>query len=164
MEESSGQEKIYIFDSLYTNEHIQMLKIIYSNLSPQAKKSFAPVIKYLEFKYTLTLTKSGFPTGANEKGNDDTVSMIQHIYEDIKPLLSDTEKKQFSKIDEIYNMFQTFQQIQKTMEQFESMTGIKFEDMMGHDFKQDDLLNMLMKGDNINLMQSIFNAAGGINK
>lgn len=159
MEESSGQEKIYVFDSLYTNEHIQMLKIIYSSLSPQAKQSFAPIIKYLEFKYTITLTKSGFPAGTNEKEQNDTVSMIQHIYEEIRPLLSETEKKQFSKIDEIYNMFQTFQQIQKTMEQFENMTGIKFEDMMGHDFKQEDFLNMFMKGDNMNIMQSIFSAA-----
>lgn len=164
MEEKSGQEKIYIFDSLYTNEHIQLLKIIYSRLSPQAKQSFAPIIKYLEFRYTISLTKSGFPSDINQsKEENDTISMLTHIYEDIKPILNENERKQFSKIDEIYKMFMSFQQIQKTMEQFEEMTGIKLEDMLGHDFKQDDLLSMLMKGDSQNIMQSFFNAAGGTN-
>ena len=55
---SESQNQIYIFDSLYTNNHIQMLKIIYGVLPVKVQQKLAPFIKYLELQYSLQLVRS----------------------------------------------------------------------------------------------------------
>ena len=158
--ESSTQEKIYIFDSLYTNEHIQLMKILYHSFPLSMKKAFAPIIKYMELQYTIKLTKSGFPISCNENADcnskTDNLAMIKSIIEDLTPYLSEDDKKNIRKLEDIYHMFSTFQQLQKTLGQFEDMTGIPLDKMMSGDFMSDSLLKGLLNTEQFNMFETLF--------
>lgn len=161
--ESSTQEKIYIFDSLYTNEHIQLMKILYSAFPISMKKTFAPIIKYMELQYTIKLTKSGFPTSCEENKGDtppDTLSVIKNIIDDLKPYLSEEDKRNIHKLEDIYHMFSTFQQLQKTLGQFENMTGIPLDKLMSGDFMNEGIMSGFLNPDQFNLFETLFSSKG----
>ena len=52
--ETIKNEQIYAFDSLYTTNHIQMLKILLPCLNPPLQKNLALYIKFLELRYTIS--------------------------------------------------------------------------------------------------------------
>ena len=49
------QDQITAFDTLYTNNHIQICKMAMMLLPPEKQRFAAVFIKYLEFNYTLQL-------------------------------------------------------------------------------------------------------------
>ena len=51
--ETNEHDNIIAFDTLYTNNHIQMLKIVMPYFDAQAQGQLAVYIKYLEFRHTL---------------------------------------------------------------------------------------------------------------
>ena len=147
---NESQNQIYIFDSLYTNNHIQMLKIIYGVLPAKIQQKLAPFIKYLELQYSLKLVKSGFPNPPNDNENSNNIMFdtIGPMIQELKPYLGPKESEQFNKLEQFYQMFHQFKHMQETLEQFEAMTGIKLSDlasMNSNDNSQnmDLLLNLL---------------------
>ena len=52
MEQQDGN-KVMAFDTLFSTNHIAMLKILLSCLDYQAQKSMAVYIKFLELQYTI---------------------------------------------------------------------------------------------------------------
>lgn len=56
--EEQGPKAISAFDSLFTTNRIQMLKILLPRLAPGQQGAFAVYIKLLELQYTLTLLHS----------------------------------------------------------------------------------------------------------
>lgn len=162
-QDASQCNKIYVFDSLYTNGHIQMLKIVYSGCPPELQQRFAPFIKYLEFQYTMKLVKSGFPisqstmigcSSANEHtAQKDIFESAAELIQEINPYLDPKEQNKFEKIEHFYQTFQSFQKMQETLEQFEAMTGISLSDLgsMAQGDNQMDLLKNLLSSDQMNL-------------
>ena len=55
--ETNEHDKIIAFDTLYTNNHIQMMKIVMPYFDGQMRRKLAVYIKYMEFQYTLTYFK-----------------------------------------------------------------------------------------------------------
>ncbi|MBQ8327449.1 MAG: hypothetical protein IJX86_10280 [Lachnospiraceae bacterium] len=147
---SESQNQIYIFDSLYTNNHIQMLKIIYGVLPVKVQQKLAPFIKYLELQYSLQLVRSGFPNPPNDTDNPNNIMFdtIGPMIKELKPYLGPKESEQFNKLEQFYQMFHQFKHIQETLEQFEAMTGIKLSDLAAmnsndNSVNMDLLLNLL---------------------
>lgn len=56
--EDMGSKTIAAFDSLFTTNQIQMLKILLPRLAPGQQGAFAVYIKLLELQYTLSLLNS----------------------------------------------------------------------------------------------------------
>lgn len=51
-------DKILAFDSIYTNNHIQMYKLLLPYFEPEMQKKMAIYIKFMEFQYTLSYLKN----------------------------------------------------------------------------------------------------------
>lgn len=51
-------DKILAFDSIYTNNHIQMYKLLLPYFEPETQKKMAIYIKFMEFQYTLSYFKN----------------------------------------------------------------------------------------------------------
>ncbi|MEE0398234.1 MAG: hypothetical protein UDQ92_08780 [Lachnospiraceae bacterium] len=51
-------DKILAFDSIYTNNHIQMYKLLLPYFEPEMQKKMAIYIKFMEFQYTLSYFKN----------------------------------------------------------------------------------------------------------
>ena len=56
--DTTDQNKVAAFDTLFSNNHIQMLKIILPYMDNQTQKSMAVYIKFLELNYTIDFYKN----------------------------------------------------------------------------------------------------------
>ena len=55
--EPCENEAIAAFDTLYTQNHIQILKVLLPYFDPASQKSIAVWIKYMELQYTMVCAK-----------------------------------------------------------------------------------------------------------
>lgn len=115
----SNQEKVVAFDTLFTTNHIQMLKILLSYMEPSQQKTIAVYIKFLELEYTISFLKkhpyalSDFP----KEKNLDTAK----ICDEISPFLSPSEQE---KLCNIRNMLQNFENMQEMMQMVQMMKDL----------------------------------------
>ena len=88
--EDKGNGLITAFDSLFTTNRIQMLKILLSRLSPSSQGSFAVYIKFLELQYTIQFFRThssasmpgqGKPLSLNllDGDNSDTLELLDEL-------------------------------------------------------------------------------------
>lgn len=108
------QDGIIAFDTLFTNNHICMLKLLLPMLPPSNQKSIAIYIKYMELQYTLQYFArhpQGFyiPTAPNDNIPPD----INTLIETLLPYCTSREKESFT---QMRNMFNTFRNMQEMME------------------------------------------------
>ena len=112
----SGQDWIDSFDSLFTNNQIQKLKILLPCLNRPLQRNLAVCIKYLELRYTMTLFK---------RQPEDTVSALPHssagpgeLCDTLLPFCTVSERNSLSSLR---NMLQTFEQYKEMMEMMAMM-------------------------------------------
>lgn len=109
--------KVDTFDTMFTNNHIQMLKILLPYLELSHQKNLAIYIKYLELQYTLAFFKS-FPNLRLSPLQKSDVPDLEQLCDEFSPYLSSTEKKRF---DGMRQMYQTFANFQDMMEMIQMM-------------------------------------------
>lgn len=139
-------DKVLAFDTIFTTNHIKMLKVLLSFLDPSMQKMLAVFIKFLELQYTFTYFNthdSPFPkqtcTGNNPfhalgslggLGNMLNSSGILNMLGDIDlnalckeilPYCSPEERKKIEQFRQMQQMIENFQQISQTMEMMKEM-------------------------------------------
>ncbi len=112
----SGQDWIASFDSLFTNNQIQKLKILLPCLNRPLQGNLAVCIKYLELRHTMTLFKNH---------PENTASALPHssagpgeLCETLLPFCTVSERNSLSSLR---NMLQTFEQYKEMMEMMAMM-------------------------------------------
>ncbi len=113
--ETIKNEKIYAFDSLYTTNHIQMLKILLPCLSPPLQKNLALFIKFLELRYTISFL-STHPYVIKGCGFDKAPTDWQLLSNDLLPYLTPKEAEHFKQLKKSMDMMRQFSSIQKNLE------------------------------------------------
>lgn len=108
-------EKIYAFDSLYTTNHIQMLKILLPCLSPPLQKNLALFIKFLELRYTISFL-STHPYVIKGCGFDKAPTDWQLLSNDLLPYLTPKEAESFKQLKKSMDMMKQFSSMQKNLE------------------------------------------------
>ena len=94
-------EKIYAFDTLYTTNHIQMLKILLPCLNPPLQKTLALYIKFLELCYTFSFLKA-HPNGIKGCGFDKPPTDWQIISDELLPYLSPEEAERIRQMKQAF--------------------------------------------------------------
>ncbi len=113
--DSSEQNKITAFDTLFSTNHIQMLKIILSYTDNQMQKSLAVYIKFLELNYTIDFYKrTPYPLCGCIK--QETSFDIFKMCDELFPYCTETEKKQIEQIRNIFQSMEMYKEMSKTME------------------------------------------------
>lgn len=116
----NGQEKIAAFDTLFTNNQIQILKILLTYMKPTQQKSMAVYIKFMELQYTISFFKihpsSSLPHSGSE-GNLNT----SRLCDEILPLCSPSEQE---KINNMKKMMQNFENMQEMMQMVQMMKDL----------------------------------------
>lgn len=122
------QDNIAIFDTIFTNNRICMMKIVLPFLPPSFQKSIAVYIKYLELQYTMQYFSKHplgiFPT---QNGADSSSPDPDAIWENILPYCTPAEKEN---VNQMRNMVQTFKNLKDMMEMMETMKEL-FPDGFG---------------------------------
>lgn len=165
--DSNEQNKVIAFDTLFSTNHIAMLKIMLPYMDNQVQKSLAVYIKFLELNYTVDFyRKHPYPLcGCTEK---ETSFDLPKLCGELLPYCTEEEKKQLEQIRNIFQSMEMYKEMSKTMEMMkEFMPDMgSFSDMFTGAASSEtqsgnpDIMSMLM-----NMMtpeqKEMFNLFGG---
>jgi len=102
------------FDTIYTNNHIRILKVLLPYFDPNSQKKLAIMIKFMELRYTMDYFSRhtpAFPAGFNGSAQQPD---IVRIFEQIKNFCTPSERA----------MFEQLANMKKSMEMYEEMMGM----------------------------------------
>lgn len=130
--ERDGYDKITAFDTLFTTNHIQMLKILMPYFEQPMRKQLAVYIKFLELRYALsyydphTHELYGCAGGyENSPGEADPFGKeefnIGKICSELLPYCTNDEKQ---KVEQISGLFRSMKMYKEMSQTFEMMKDI----------------------------------------
>lgn len=109
------QDKILAFDTLFTNNRIQKMKIIMPFFDAAWQKKIAIYIKFMELQYTISYFRSNafspFPQSTDTR----------RICRELLPYCTPAEKKQMEQME---NLLSTMENYREMMEMFSMMQEI----------------------------------------
>lgn len=171
--DSNEQNKVVAFDTLFSTNHISMLKVMLPYMENQMQKSMAVYIKFLELNYTIDFYKQHpYPIcGCMEKENSPD---LPKLCTELLPYCTDEEKKQLEQIRSIFQSMEMYREMSKTMDMMKDIMPdmSSFFQSSGNAAEQDgasqtgqggpDIIGMLM-----NMLtpeqKEMFNLFGGNN-
>lgn len=113
------QDGIAVFDTLFTNNRICMMKIVLPFLPPSFQKSIAIYIKYLELQYTMQyFAKHPLGIFSGQNATESQTLDPDTMWENILPYCTPAEKE---KVKQMRDMMQTFNSMKDMMEMLETM-------------------------------------------
>lgn len=125
--ENNGHDKITAFDTLFTTNHIQMLKILMPYFEPSMQKQLVVYIKYLELRYALSCLDSrshelygcagrhgSSPGQAEPFGKEDF--NIEKICTELIPYCTNDEKQKIEQISGLFRSIEMYKELSQTME------------------------------------------------
>lgn len=113
--DSNEQNKVIAFDTLFSTNHISMLKVMLPYMENQMQKSMAVYIKFLELNYTIDFyRKHPHPIcGCMDKeGPPDLLRLCTELL----PYCTEEEKKQMDQIRGIFQSMEMYREMSKTMD------------------------------------------------
>lgn len=133
-------DHIAAFDTLYTNNHIQILKLLLPCL-PKDKQYFGALfIKYLELQYIL---KYGKQLCQNTDNKPDYIKLCH----DVMPYCTKEEAHMVESIQNMFQTFETFKSMQSMLEIFAPLSGENGQSDNGFDFSSIMNMGNLFSGD-----------------
>lgn len=130
--ETNEHDKILAFDTLYTNNHIQMLKIVMPYFDGQMQGKLAVYIKYLEFRHTLDhCSRSHELSGCSFHKEEFN---INKLCSELSPFCSGAEKEKLDRIAGIFRSMEMYREMSRTMEMMKDFAPDLFADGPGSIF------------------------------
>lgn len=120
--EDIRQDSIITFDTRFTNNHIQMQKIILPYCHSSLQKYIAIYIKFQEIQCTMEYFLQPRPANCKEASFDFNI-----LYSQLLPYCSQKEIQTFS---QLHNLFETIENLKNIMDMMEAMKTL-FPEGMG---------------------------------
>lgn len=114
-EQNHRQNKVIAFDTLFSTNHIQMLKVILPYMDNQTQKSMAVYIKFLELSYTIEFYKKHpYPVcGCMQK---EAAPDMYEMCSELLPYCTESEKKQLEQLRNMFNTMEMYKEMSQTMD------------------------------------------------
>lgn len=114
MEQQDGN-KVMAFDTLFSTNHIAMLKVLLPCLDYQSQKSMAVYIKFLELQYTIHYYKQNpYPLcGCMDQEHSPDLSTL---CKELLPYCNEKEKKQIEQFCNLFHSMEMYREFSKTMD------------------------------------------------
>lgn len=125
--DEKNSDKIIAFDSLFTTNSIQMLKVLITYMPVSAQKNFAAYIKLMELQYTITFFKRHPDASFCGLPHEGTFG-AEKLCDELLPFCDISQK---DKINQMRNMYQTFENLQGMMETLQMMKDLFPENSAG---------------------------------
>ncbi|MCI6811738.1 MAG: hypothetical protein MSS92_10640 [Lachnospiraceae bacterium] len=116
-------EAIIAFDTLYTTNHMQMLKLLFPYLDIESRHKLAMFIKWQELLYTMNFTRqySGLCRKTNYPGKKELdISALLPL---LSPYCSEQEKNMLSQFSQMQNMMQTYKDMAQYLPMIQEIMG-----------------------------------------
>lgn len=135
--------QINAFDTLFSNNHIQMLKILLPYMDNQFQKYLAIYIKFLELQCAISFLKERpFPLcGCMES---DSKKDPEVIIKKLLPLCTKKEKEQMTQILSLFQSINQYQEISRTMEMMKEFMPEMSHSEGGESGSSPDISSLLM--------------------
>lgn len=120
MDETKGSDSVLAFDTLFTTNHIQIMKTLLPYLDETLQKHLAILIKYMELQYTISYFKKhkiSFGGRQSEKKEPD----LTELYPRIQSFLTEEERSRTQQIMNMLSMMQNLGQMQEMMNMMNAM-------------------------------------------
>ena len=111
-------DKAAAFDTLFTSNRIQILKILAYYMDPRLLKGLAVYIKMSELQYTLTLFRRHPETS---------------LCNDLMPLCDETQKSALRQITQMMDNIHNFQEMMEMVQTMQELFPEGFSDLSGMD-------------------------------
>ena len=127
-------DKAQAFDTLFTNNRIQILKILAYYMDPHLLKGLAVYIKLSELQYTLALfhrhpeTTLHIAPAAPEAENP-----AGELCTDLMPLCTETQKESLKQISQMLENMNHFQEMMEMVQSMQELFPDGFSDLSGMD-------------------------------
>ena len=108
-EQTQATDKVLAFDTIFTSNHIKMLKILLFFLDSPMQKWLAIYIKFMELQYTLSYFNTHSSIGIGKLD-------FNEMYKEILPYCGQEERKKFEQFAQMQQMMENFKHISETME------------------------------------------------
>ena len=132
--EENEMGNIAAFDSLFTTNRIQMMKVLLPYLKPEQQGALAVCIKVMELNYTLSFFKDNPHTQPFRLPQKSDTSKL---WDEILPFCGPEER---SKVENMRNMMQSMKQMQEMMDTMQMMQEMFPE---GMDLENMDLSSIM---------------------
>lgn len=142
MEEQEKPDKIQAFDTLFTNNQIQIYKILLPYFEPPMQKQMAIYIKYMEFQYTLSYFKL-HPYAYPAK---ETPADTSEICGEILPYCSASEKERIKKMMDLSSTMKNAKEMMETINMMKELFPEGFSFGEGGDLSPDAMQMFQMFG------------------
>lgn len=105
-------DRIFAFDSLFTTNHIQMMKLLVGYMPHAAQGKLAVYIKFMELQHTMKIVSNHPALSISPCPSSDNAGALTSLLDEILPFCCPDEKKT---LQNMKNMFQTFENMQEMM-------------------------------------------------
>ena len=119
--EHCDSEAVVAFDTLYTNNHIQILKVLLPYFDPDNRKNLAVLIKFMELQYTMEYF-SRHPSALCAASCDPKQPDIVEIFEQIKNFCTPSEKAMFEQLKNKKKSMEMYEEMMRAMQLFEQFS------------------------------------------
>lgn len=147
--DEKGLDKVIAFDTLFTSNSIQMLKILLTYMEPSSQKGIAIYIKFMELQYTLDFFNK-HPNAALDMLPHEENLEAAKLCDEIFPLCSTAEQE---KLSQMKQMYQQFHNMQEMMEMINMMKELFPQGMGGDEGGSNDFLSGLAGMSGMDLSQ-----------
>ncbi len=140
------------FDSKYSNNKIQCLKIICSHVAPNIQNLLAVYIKFMEIKFCLSRMDNHINFGDILHCTDRID--IQKLMDDILPFLSPNEQTKVSQIRNTLSQIEHYQSLFSTFQMMQDIFGDGKDNPFGNfspDMDMSELSSMMELFQNFNM-------------
>lgn len=138
-DKASAVDKVLIFDTIFTNNHIKMLKVLLSYFDPEVQKMLAVYIKFLELQHTLAYFKNHthvFPIGQSPSSGNPLD--IGNLCQEILPYCTQKEREKMGQLRQMQQSMENFRQMQQMMEMMKELFPDGFPSFSGSENENGD--------------------------
>lgn len=128
--ENPENQSVIAFDTLYTTNHIQILKILLPFVEAAAQKKLIVMIKFLELQYTLHYISYFPPPGpmaacGRSKNAPGAGLDIVQIFEQIKNFCTPGERAMFEQLSNMKKSMEMYEEMTEMMRMFSELNSEK---------------------------------------
>lgn len=116
----SDQDRVAAFDTLFTTNQIQKLKIFMSFLDDRWQKHLAVYIKYLELQFTIAYSKR-YPFRLTDGCEKDDTGNFQALIMALIPYSNENDRRQLEQFSGMIQTMEMFQQLAPMMEMMKNI-------------------------------------------
>lgn len=113
------RDNVAVFDTLFTNNQIQIMKVLLPCFDRPMQKYLAIYIKYQELQYTLSYFRN-HPYHICSS-SEDSNAQFRKLLPALLPYCSDSQKRIVQQIEQVFSSLETYQEMMDMMELMKDM-------------------------------------------